>query len=75
MLDNLLNLYKDMSAMATEWFVGKVRLIQDAGYIHLCPACQNDIHISDPKEENTQRVVTCKCCGSKYVVKVGKHRK
>lgn len=75
MLDNLLNLYKDMAAMATEWFVGKVGLIQDAGCIHLCPVCQNGYYVSDFKETNTQRVVTCKCCGSKYVVKVGKHRK
>ncbi|MDB8553863.1 hypothetical protein [Turicibacter sanguinis] len=75
MLDNLLSLYKDMAVMATEWFVDKVRLISDNGYIHLCPVCQNDIHISDFKETNTQRVVTCKVCGSKYVTKVGKHRK
>lgn len=75
MLDNLLSLYKDMAVMAAEWLVNKAVLIQDAGYMHFCPVCQNDSHLSDPKEENTQRVVTCKCCGSKYVVKVGKHRK
>lgn len=75
MLDNLLSLYKDMAVMAVEWLADKVGLIQDAGYIHLCPVCQNDSHISDAKETNTQRVVTCKGCGSKYVVKVGKHRK
>lgn len=43
--------------------------------IHLCPVCQNGHHILDSKETNTQRVVTCKDCGSKYVAKVGKYRK
>ena len=75
MLDNLLSLYKDMNVIATEWFVDKVRLIQDAGYMHLCPVCQNDIHLSDSKETKTQRAVTWQDGGSKYVAQVGKYRK
>lgn len=41
----------------------------------ICPRCQNNCHVSDHKEANTQQVVKCEYCGSKYVTKVGKHRK
>ena len=73
--DNFLELYKDIAEMANEWLTDKVKLIKSSGYIHICPVCQGDSHISKPEETNTQRVVTCKCCGSKYVTKVGKKRK
>ena len=78
MLEGLLSLSslcKDVAEMAVEWLCDQALLIYGAGYIHLCPVCQKDSHISNPKAANTQRIVTCKCCGSKYVTKVGKKRK
>lgn len=78
MLEGLLSLSslcKDVADMAVEWLSNQALLIYGAGYIHLCPVCQKDSHILNPKAANTQRVVMCKCCRSKYVIKVGKHRK